>query len=186
MRMKPLVSIRWVLVVVLLPLVVLGLYVLGVQIHGLLRYDQDYFTETYSERYDAPGAVARALEGALQANDQGLLAELQGLRQPVAFDTDPNLIFVMLWERGDRYISYMYFDMQSFLRHMHYVEQVKGRWVVTPPDLYYYMHSGRWVGVFVPVAILWWLIGAVGTLAVLVHRLSARLRAQMYGEEVEK
>ena len=175
------VNLRWVLAAALLPLVLAGLFVLVVQVQGLRRYDPVYFSEVYAERYDTPGAVARALEGALQTNDRALLAELQGLRWLAAFKTSPKLIFVMLWERGDRYISYLYFEMDTYKRHMHYVEQVGERWVVSPPDAYYYLHSGRWLVVFSPLAIVWWLLEIVVTLAVLVYRLSARLRAQMYG-----
>jgi hypothetical protein len=179
--MKPYVNLRWALAAALLPLVLAGLFVLVVQVQGLRRYDPAYFSGTYAERYDTPGAVARALEGALQTNDRALLAELQGLRRLAAFKTSPKLIFVMLWEHGDRYISYLYFEMDTYKRHVHYVEQVGERWIVSPPDAYYYLHSGRWLVVFTPLAIVWWLLEIVVTLAVLVYRLSARLRVQMYG-----
>ena len=183
---KPLLNFRWVLAVALLPLVLWGLFVLGVQFRGLVRYDQAYFTAAYVEQYDTPGAVARALEGALQTNDRALLAELQGLRRLAAFKTSPKLIFVTLvryttWERGDRYMSYLYLEMDTYKRHMHYIEQVGERWVVSPPDAHYYLHSGRWLAVFTPLAIVWWVLEIVVTLAVLVYRLSARLRTQMYG-----
>ncbi len=70
--------------------------------------------------------MARALERVLHTDDRELLVELQGLRRPAALETSPNLIFVMLWEHNDRYISYLYFDMQTYERYMHYVEQVGG------------------------------------------------------------
>ena len=180
-KVKPYVNLRWVLAAALLPLVLAGLFVLVVQVQGLRRYDPTYFSATYTERYDTPGSVARALEGALQADDRELLAELQGLRRLAAFKTSPKLIFVMLWEHGDRYISYLYFEMDTYKRHVHYVEQVEERWVVSPPDAHYYFHSGRWLVVFTPLAIVWWFLEIVVTLAVLVYRLSARLRVQMYG-----
>jgi len=175
------VNLRWVLAAALLPLLLAGLFALAVEIQALRRYDPAYFTITYVERYDTPGSVARVLERALQSDDRMLLAELQGLRRPASFQTSPDLIFVMLWERGDRYISYLYFDMQTYERHMYYFEQVGERWVVTPPDAWYYLHSGRWLGVFLPVAITWWLVQAVVVLVVLVFRLSARLRELRYG-----
>jgi len=185
-KAKPYVNLRWVLAAALLPLVLVGLFMLVVQVQSVSRYDPAYFSEVYAERYDTPGAVARALEGALQTDDRELLAELQGLRRLAAFKTSPKLIFVTLvryttWERGDRYMSYLYLEMDTYRRHMHYIEQVGERWVVSPPDAHYYLHSGRWLGVFTPLAIVWWLLEIVVTLAVLVHRLSARLRAQMYG-----
>jgi len=182
MKVKSYVNFRWVLVVALAPLVVAGLFVLGVKVLDRVRYDPAYFTPAYVEQYGTPGGVARALEGALQTGDRESLAELQGLRRPVQFDTNPKLVFVMLWERADPYITYFYIDMQTYERHMHYFEEVNGRWVVSPPDAHYYLHSGRWLVVFTPVAVVWWLLGIVVVLAVSVSHLAARLRAQMYGE----
>ena len=184
-KVKPYVNLRWVLAAALLPLVLVGLFMV-VQVQSVSRYDPAYFSEVYAERYDTPGAVARALEGVLQTDDRALLAELQGLRRLAAFKTSPKLIFVTLvryttWERGDRYMSYLYLEMDTYKRHMHYIEQVGERWVVSPPDAHYYLHSGRWLVVFTPLAIVWWFLEIVVTLAVLAYRLSARLRAQMYG-----
>lgn len=184
--MKPYINLRWVLAATLLPLVLMGLFVLVVQVQSVRRYDPAYFSDTYAERYDTPGSVARALEGALQTDggkprDRELLAELQGLRRTVAFETSPKIIFIMLWERDDRYFTYMYLDMQTLRRHPHYVEEVKGRWVVSPADAHYYFYSGRWLVVFTPLALVWWLLEIVVVLGLLVYRLSARLRVQMYG-----
>jgi hypothetical protein len=60
-------------------------------------------------------------------------------------------------------------------------EEVDGRWVVSPTDAYYHLYSGRWLKVAVPLAIFWWLLGTITILMVLVSRISARLREQMYG-----
>ena len=155
-KIQSYLNLRRVLAATLLPLVLAGLFVLGVKALGLVRYDPAYFTAEYAEQYDTPGAVARALEGALQSGDRELLAELQGLRRPAAFETNPKIIFIMLWERDDRYFTYMYLDMQTLRPHPHYVEKVKGRWVVSPADAHYYLHSGRWLVVFTPLAIVWW------------------------------
>jgi hypothetical protein len=185
-KVKMYVRFRWILAVVLLPLVVLGLVVLATGITGLLRHDPAYFTETYVERYNTPGSVTRALETALQTDDQALLAELQGLRSPAAFETSPSLIFVMLWEHTDRYITYLYFNMKTYERHPHYIEEVNGRWVVAPPDLYYYMHSGRWQRVFLPLAIFWWVLGFVAIVLVWISRVTKRARARMYGGQEQE
>jgi hypothetical protein len=177
------VRFRWILFVVLVPFVILGLMVLAVKAYGLVRYNVDYFAEPYQERYSTPGDVARALEAVLQNGDPELLAELQGLRWPAQFTTSPRMIFVMLWERTDRYFTYLFFDMQTYERHPHYFEEVQGRWVVSPADLYYYIHSGAWQRVFWPLATVWWLLGAVAIGAVWVFRASERMRARLYGEE---
>lgn len=175
------VDVRWVLFAVLTPLVLAGLFVLLVKIQGLMRYDLAYFADEYAEQYDSPGEVARQLEVAVQTGDRALLAELQCLRRTVPFDTNPDIVLVMLWDSDKRYFTYMYLDMQKFERHPHYIEQVKGRWVVSPADAYYYFHSGDWLKVAVPIAIVWWLAGAVVILAIWVFRLSAKLRQEVYG-----
>ena len=181
--MKLYVRPRWIALVVLLPFVLLALLVLIVEAYGLVRHEPAYFSDEHLEWYSTPGDAALALEGALQTGDDALLAELQGLRWPATFQTGPDIIFVMMWERADRYITYLYVDMQSYERHPHYFELVHGRWVVTPPDLYYYIHSGEWQRVFWPLAIVWWLLGAVAIGMVWLFRVSERARARLYGEE---
>jgi len=181
-KVKLHVRLRWILVVVLAPFVLLGLVVLIAKIYGLVRYDPAYFTGTYVERYNTAGLVVKALESALQTNDQALLAELQGLRWPATFETSRNLVFIMLLERTDRYFTYLYFDTQTYERHPHYFEQVGGRWVVSPPDVYFYMRSGRWQGVFLPLAIVWWVLGTVVIVVVWLFRVSERLRARLYSD----
>jgi hypothetical protein len=175
---KPLI---WILLAALTPLVVIGMFILAVKAQGLRRYDEAYFTTPYLERYETPADVAIALESALQNDDWALLAELQGLRRPARLETGRSIILVMLWERGERYISYLYVDMQELHRHTHYLEEVDGRWIVSPTDGYYYFHSGRWKVVFLPVAIVWWLLEVVTVAVWIVYRASARVRDERYG-----
>jgi hypothetical protein len=177
------VRLRWIGFVALTPFVLLGLLVLIVRAYGLVRFDPAYFTDTYLEQYAAPGQAARTMEGALQSGDQGLLAELQGLRWPAEFETSPSMVFVRLWERTDRYTAYLYFDMQTYERHLHCFEEVHGRWVVAPADLTFYVQSGQWQRVFWPLAIVWWLLGTVVLGFVWILRASARARAWLLGEE---
>ena len=179
MKVRQFVSLRWVLFVALMPLVVAVIYLLWLQLHGLVRYDKAYFAQEYQEKYAMPGPTALALEGALKSDDQALIAELQGLRRPASFETSPKMAFTMLWERTDRYISYMYFDIDTYYRHMHYFEQVEGRWVVSPTDLYYMFYSGGWLKVFTPLSIVWWLVGTIVILVMVVFQISARLREGM-------
>lgn len=182
MKAQRYVNLRWVILLALVPLVVAGLFSATVKVRGLTRYDSTFFDETYCERYDTPGAVARALETALQDADEQLLRELQGLRQPANFETGPKIILVMLWEHGDRYFTYLYFDMDTMERHAHYVEKTGGRWVVAPTDAHYFFHSGRWLRVWMPIAVVWWLVEAVVVMALWVYRLSARVRSEMLEE----
>lgn len=175
-------GLRWILAVVLLPLEVAGLFALVVWAYGLVRYDPIYFAEIYVERYDTPEVTARALERALQTGDEALLAELQGLRWPAKFATAPTMSFAMLGERTDRYITYLYFDTLSLERYPHPLERVRGRWVVSPPDLHYYFYSGQWRRAFWPLAITWWLLAAIGLPGVWLFRIR-RKRAGLYDEE---
>ena len=181
--MRMYVRFRWILFVILAPFVVLGLLILIVNAYGLVRYNSAYFTDEYLARYSTPGDAAIMMEVALQRSDQALLAELQGLRWPAKFQTGPSMIFIMMWERTDRYITYLFFDMETYERHPHYFEEVQGRWIVSPADLYYYIRSGQWKRVFWPLAIVWWLLGAIAIGIVWLFRASERARARLYGEE---
>ena len=182
LRPKFYVRPRWILSVILAPFIVLGMLVVAIKAYGLVRYDPAYFTDMYLEQYAEPGEVARVLETALKTDDDELLAELQGLRWPAEFETAPSIIFVMLWERTDRFITYLYFDMQTYQRHPHYVEEVNGRWVAAPEDLHYYLYSGQWKRVFYPLAIVWWLVGLITVGLVWAFRVSESMRARLYGE----
>jgi len=174
-------TIRSILTVAFLPFAVLGAIMLAMRLYGWIRFDPAYFTETQVERYGTSSAVARSLEKALQTNDEQTLAELQGLRWPARLKGSPGMAFVMLWERTDRYATYLYFDWQTYQRHLHPFEQVGGRWVVSPPDLYYWVRSGGWRCVFLRVAIGWWVLGAAGIGAVWLCRRSPRLRGWVLG-----
>lgn len=173
---------RTALVAALLPLVLAGVTALIAEVQHRGRYDPAYFTAEYREKYDSPGAVARALGQALKTEDEDLLAELQGLREPIPLHTAPSMIFVMLLDSDERYYTYLYFDMDTYHRYAYTVEEVDGRWVVVPEDLYFYFHSGRWLRVFLPVTLTWWSLIAVFVLGTWIFRASARLRARFYGE----
>ena len=172
------VALRSLLVVGLMPFALLGLVVLVTKVYGLVRYDPACFTEAYLAQYDTPGVVAKALESALQTNDLALLAELQGLRWPAAFDTGPTITWVQLWERTDRYITYLYFDVSVNEPYLHAIEEVRGRWVVSPPDVYYFVESGAYKNVFLTFSLIWWVSGIVtvglATLFSTLERLEAR------------
>ena len=179
--MRKWLNLRTALAAALLPLLLAGLFALVAEVQRFGRYDPAYFTEEYRRRYDSPGAVARALGEALRSGDEALLAELQGLRRPVSLHTGPGMIFVMLLESDDRYFTYLYFDMDTYRRYTYNVEEVNGRWVVAPEDLYFYFHSGRWWRVFLPLALTWWIVEIVVVLGVWIFHRSARLRARLFG-----
>jgi hypothetical protein len=174
-------SARWTLAVALPPFAVLGLLTLGVRLYARVRYDPAYFEPALVERYQTPGAAAAALERALQSGDPALLEEMEGLRWPVPLPTGPDISLVMLWERSDRYSTYLYFDRATYQRYLYCFEQVRGRWIAAPPDLVLGMRTGAWRGAFLAAAIAWWALGAAALCAGWWCRRSARVRAWLLG-----
>jgi hypothetical protein len=88
----------------------------------------------------------------------------------------------MLWERTDRYLTYLYVDIQSYERHPYHLELVNGRYVVAPADLHYFLYSGQWKRVFFPLAITWWALGLAALGLVWLFRVSGSMRARLCGE----
>lgn len=171
---------RWVLVAAL-PLVLSAIFALVVLVLSPFRYNPIYFSEAYAELYPQPGSTALALDQALRTGNWELLAELQGLRWTVPLDTSPTLNLTVLLESDDRYRYYLYFDTKTYDRHVYAIEEIKGRWVVAPPDAHFYLHSGRWLRVAGPVTVLWWFLEITVLLMQWVFRASARYREGMYG-----
>lgn len=167
-----------ILVVGLTPFILLGMVVSLAKAYGLVRYDPAYFTEPYLVEYNTPGAVAKALESALQTDDQVLLAELQGLRFPGRFDTSPTITWVQQWARTERYITYLYFDVSAYKPYLHQIEEKRGRWVVSPPDVYYFVESGEYKRVFLTFSLTWWLSGMVAIVLVYLFSAWERLGAR--------
>jgi hypothetical protein len=170
-----------VLFVLLIPFVALGLLVLAANLYGLVRYDPAYFSTRYLEEYGEASQVVRDLELALQTGNRSLLAELQGLRWPRQFPTSDTISFVKLWQRAGRYVTYLYVDMDSYERHAHHLEKVRGRWVVAPEDVRYFLYSGQWRAFFLPAAITWWVLGLAVLTFLWLLRHSASLRSRFLG-----
>lgn len=175
--MKLHTRLLWILAVLALPLWLLGLVAAVAQISALIRYDPAYFGQPYITSYRTPGAAAKALERALRADDESLLAELQGLRRLRPFEASPSISIVELWESDDWYVTYLFFDELRYQRYLYSFEQVGERWVVVPDDLYYMMRSGRWKQYFLPTAIVSWAVGGVALAASWLLRSSQRLRS---------
>ena len=137
----------------------------------------------YREHVKTLADTARLLETALQTGDSGLAAELQGLRRPAALPSSPSIKFVMLEERTDRYLTYLYVDMRDYARYPQHLERVRGRWVVAADDLAYYLHSGQWRRTFFTLSIAWWAVGGLGLGLVWILRTSERVRAWLLRQE---
>lgn len=171
----------WITGLVLLPLVIAGLFAATVTLQSRFRYDETYFAPDYQVLYHAPGVVARNWEQALQTGNPALLAELTGLRREPHVTPNPNIILTILLETDDAgYFHYLYFDIQTYRRSTYHIKEVNSRWVVVPEDAYYYWDSGRWWGVFAPLAIVWWLILIVAGAGISLSRVGARARETLF------
>ena len=141
------------------------------------RYRVSYFTERYLQLYASPGAVVTALEHVLRNGDLGLQAELQGLRRPRDFSTSAQMEMAERLQSSSGYEAYLFYDSALKARHVFYVNAVRGRWVLAPEDAYFYLHSGRWLGVALPLMLSWWLLELAVVLSGWGWVLGIRLRA---------
>jgi hypothetical protein len=184
MNKKRLIDWPYVVGLLLLPIAVV-LVLHGVRaVQEQTRYDEAYFAEEYLNQYETPGSVAIDLEQALRHGDSQLMAELVGTRSgPAPIVPRPSLIYVFLLSVDGDYFQYLYFNADDYNRVVQYVTEVRGRYVASEPDLYFYMDSGRWRGVAGPIAMSWWILVTVFTAGVLAYRRMAVSRQQMYEQQ---
>lgn len=157
-----------------LPFTGLGLVALADMMAEHARFDAAYFEAPYLERFGSPTAAVRSLESGLRRGDSQLIAELQGLRRPGEFRTSSGMAFVELWELSGPYRVYLFLDRQTYKRYLIPFEEVSGRWVASPRDLRFYLHSGHWRGPFLAGAGAWWGLCAIAGGLLLLGRRSAR------------
>lgn len=183
LKNRRLLDWRWLLAISALPLALGALYLLLALIGSLpaLRFAPRYFTDDYRNRYAAPSLVVTDLEHALRTDDRAAMAELEGLRRPVAFVTRENMRVTLLYDTDNGYWNYLFFDTTSYERFAHHVEQVNGRWVVAPEDLVYYYRSGEWKRVFFPLTAIYWMVEIVAVLGVLTYRITHGWRRETLG-----
>ena len=167
-------GVRWVLAIAALPFAVLGLVALADRMAAEARFDAAYFAESYLKRYATPAAAVKSMEIGLRRGDLQLLAELQGLRRPARFQTSSGMAFVELWELSGPYRVYLFLDRQTYQRYLVPFEEVQGRWVASPRDLRFYLHSGHWRAPFLIGAGAWWAFCGLGGGLVMLGRRSAR------------
>lgn len=169
----------WLLILALIPAILAGLYVVTMQIQSLFRYEPAYFAQEFQRTYNAPGTVARALEGVLQEGDESRYRELTGLsRTPAEMLPHPELQLSILLDVDERgYFHYLYFDFDTYKRHTHYIKELRGRWITVPQDAYFYYDSGQWLRVFLPIALSWWLLMCAVAIIKLLSLLGLRTRS---------
>lgn len=181
METRRLIDWQYVLGLLLLPFLFLALAFLVKWVQGLNRYEPAYFSEGYLERYAVPSELLMDLETALRQGDAVLLTEAQGTRRvPTNLEPLPNVRFLILWDKNDKYSDYLFMDTKNYHRYMHHLKLVRGRYVSVPEGLFFYMDSGLWVNVFGPLLAIWWLIVALFTAGVWVYRRMAAVRQEMY------
>lgn len=176
---------RGLLAIASLPLVALGLAVLAMRAYEWVRYDPAYFGATHLDRYGTAAAAASDLELAIHTGDEALAAELQGARSPAPFEQSTSTSLVMLWERRDPFVVYLYFDEMTYERHLIPFRQVRGRWVAVAPGAYYTLRAGGWRRFFLPVAIGWWILAGFVAVAARLLRGSERFRAWLLRDLVQ-
>jgi hypothetical protein len=166
----------------LFPLCAAGIFILIANLQAWFRYDMQYFAPEYQSTYEAPGAVASALESVIRTDDQALYKELTALRfRPRPIEPNPNMRLTVLLQVDEAgYFQYLYFDVKTYRRSTYHIKQVMDRWIVVPQDVYFYWDSGRWVTVFAPLALIWWGALAIGGSAYWVYRSAAKFREQRF------
>ena len=177
-----LISWRRLFALLLLPLLVLAVMVVVTIVQGLTRYDPQYFTDEYLQRYDTPGSVARALEQALRAGDEELMEELLATRSgPRLMEARPRLIFSLLLDVEQDYFNYLYFDAENYHRVSQYVKEHNGRYIASETDFYYYFDSGGWRRAAGPLIVTWWIIVLLAFTGTYIYRRNMLYRHRRFG-----
>ncbi|MFQ5407032.1 MAG: hypothetical protein ACE5FI_01245 [Anaerolineales bacterium] len=189
MEQGKLLNWKWFLSIALIPVLSGGLYVSWALLKTTGRYDAAYFTPEYRSRFNVPGKIVLALEPAIQTGDTKTIAALQGLRNPEDVPANPDMYFYS--ERpsdATGYLVYLFEDRTTDQMTGFYVRPENGRYVLAPQDLHFYLHSGRWLNLLIPIAIAWWVIEGIVFAMVTFHRLTHRERdlRMMRAEELRK
>lgn len=175
-------NLRTIVITTTIPLALAALFVIPASLSGLpfLRFDAGYFTAEYNARYDAPADIVSGLEEALRSGDRAAYHELSGLRVAPIFPQSEDVRMVTLLERGDAYYSYLFWDATTLDRFEYNVEQINGRWVVSPADLSFYLRTGRWLRTWTPIAVGWWIVEFTLLIIVGLNALMKRWKNEFY------
>lgn len=165
----------------LLPFGAVVLFFLIAFIQERTRYAPEYFTAAYVGRYQTPDAVLEDLQIALQTGDRGALAALHGTRLPPGkVIAQPRVHFLLAWTQEGQYRDYLFFDDANNGKYMYHLKMVRGRYVVVPEGIYYYVDSGRWWTVLAPPAGIWWSMLILVASGVWVFQKLAGFRRELF------
>jgi len=201
-RLKAHLNLRQVGLLYALPLILSALYAVLALLSSINRWDPAFFGPEYQIRYALPGQVMIDTERAIRLGDDRLLAELQGRRRPVSYEQDPDLSVAFAWEINIGYRTYLYLETpyarwralepeadfityvsvneETFRRLALHTEHIRGRWVLTPADARFYLLSGRWLDLALPLALTYWLVLTIALAALWVYRASRELGDSIY------
>jgi hypothetical protein len=175
--------INWKVVFFLLavPILATGAVFVITFVQGQVRYNPEYFAEEYIERYQALNNFIIDLETAYKDGDENLVAVLQGTRATPEFvPPNPNIQFSFILNRQGDYENLIFWDTVTYVREVQHVKMVKGRFVLVPESLYYYVDSGIWPTVFTPPALYWWSIVLVITIGLWIYRFLGKVRKEIF------
>jgi hypothetical protein len=171
--------VHLLVIAAILPLIIAAIFAATVRLSNTDRFDPAYFTPELITEYDFPSAVAIDLETALRENDTALMARLEGLRQTHNFTPSEKATLERVnYTNNDRYREVMMIDRGTYRAHRYYLALEQGRWVLVPDDAFFYLDSGHWMGVWLPLSTVWWLVEVTVILMLLIAFYGARFRAE--------
>lgn len=180
MKRQRLVDRRQFIVLLMLPFVVIVVLFMIAGVQAATRYDAAYFNAEYDARYISPGLVATDLEQALRSGDEALWRAAHATAYTPTFEPNPNMIFATLLDTQGEYFNYLFFDFRTYDRYIYHVKPVGGRYAAVDESVYYYVDSGRWNIIVMPLMYVWWLLVLLYTAIKAVSRYMAGVRDQMY------
>jgi hypothetical protein len=204
-RFSATMNMRWVLILLLLPVAALLGFVIIEWVVTVNRYDPAYFTPELEERYNHPQDTVAAAAAAIVAGDEAVLTEAEGLLRPVIpsqvadlryvfpyevyrghrrliVTEDPN-VWAILASPHNRFVSYMYANPSTGDLIKFMAEPVSGRWVYVPDGLYTYMRTGAWVGLWGTLTPIYALLLVLGLAWTYMERRRKARAMALWGRE---
>jgi hypothetical protein len=151
-------------------------------VDGQIRYHPDFFSNEYIDRYDVLSPFLTDLELSFQNGDEALMQALLGTRRkPQRLEPNQHIQYSFLLDRKGDYDNHIFWDVETYIRYVQHIKTVNGRYVLVPEGLYYYVDSGTWPTVFTPPALYWWSFVLIITAGVWIYRALAAVRRQLFG-----
>lgn len=184
MHILKLVDWHYFIGLMLLPFFLMGAILAVVLFQDLTRYNPEYFSSAFQQRYSIPNALITDLEIALRNGDPRLMTEIQGTKSlPQQLEPNPNLRFMIMLESQGKYMDYLFMDTTNYQRYPQHLKNINGRYVRVPDGLYYLVDSRKWTSTFFPLAAFWWVCVFLFTAGLWFFRLMAAYRHKSFGEK---